>query len=56
MTVPISSLLAASALGCSDSSLVWVLDTRDHSPELVLAVSDKNLLARLTVDLNAEHF
>ena len=27
-----------------------------NSPELVLAVSDKNLLARLTVDLNAEHF
>ena len=31
MTVPISSLLAASALGCSDSSLVWVLDTRDQT-------------------------
>ena len=27
-----------------------------NSPELVLAVSDKNLLAQLPVDLNAEHF
>ena len=34
--------------------MVW--DQGPNSPELVLAVSDEDLLAQLTVDLNAEHF
>ena len=34
--------------------MVW--DQGPNSPELVLAVSDGDLLAQLTVDLNAEHF
>ena len=31
-------------------------DQGPNSPELVLAVPDGDLLAQLTVDLNAEHF
>ena len=31
-------------------------DQGPNSPELVLAVSDGDLLAQLTVDLNSEHF
>ena len=90
MTVPISSLLAASALGCSASSpsghvavqllgdvvkhLVTAVadlalhlgalivghllglglgDQGPNSPELVLAVSDEDLLAQLTVKCRA---
>ena len=36
--------------------MVWVLGPVTKLTELVLAVSDEDLLAQLTVDLNAEHF